>query len=261
MKRLILTFLVAAAVAAAAAFAASPDAVTNASSDCTALRAKMGVTAFAQAYSSFGACVSRYSSLEQQNQASAQASCTALQADPTFAANHGGKTFTQFYGTGKNGTNAMTRCVSALAKAASQAEQQGRLNPSQTCHAARSGMTLTAFNQLYGTKTSNYANAFGKCVSKMAHLQSQNELTASAACQTEQKADQTAFAQKYGTGDASNAFGKFVSTQAADKSATQQQAIVSASKACLAEEKAGQAAFMAKYDTFGRCVSQKTAGK
>src|SRR6266568_2015257 len=137
MKRLILTFLVAAAVAAAAAFAASPDAVTNASSDCTALRAKMGVTAFAQAYSSFGACVSRYSSLEQQNQASAQTSCTALQADPNFAAGHGGKTFAQFYGTGKNGTNAMTRCVATIAKASSQTEQQGRLNPSQTCRAAK----------------------------------------------------------------------------------------------------------------------------
>src|SRR5258708_5502463 len=103
MKRFILILFVAAAVAPVAAFATSADATKSASTDCSALKAKMGTTAFAQAYSSFGACVSRYAQIEQQNQTSASTSCTALASDATFAANHGGKTFAQFYGTRKSG--------------------------------------------------------------------------------------------------------------------------------------------------------------
>ncbi len=213
MKRLILILLVAAAVAPVAAFAASPDATKNASTDCTALKAKMGATAFGQAYSSFSACVSRYAQIEQQNQTSANTSCTALAADANFAANHGGKTFAQFYGTGKSGSNAMGRCVSSIAKASSQAEQQGRLNPAQTCRAAKAKMGASAFAAFYG-KNANDKNAFGKCVSKTARVQSQNELNAAATCQTEQKAGTQAFAQKYGTNnDKSNAFGKCVASK------------------------------------------------
>jgi hypothetical protein len=213
MKRFILILFVAAAVAPVAAFAASADATKSASTDCSALKAKMGTTAFAQAYSSFGACVSRYAQLEQQNQTSANVSCTALAADVNFAANHGDKTFTQFYGTGKSGSNAMGRCVSSTAEASSQAEQQGRLNPAQTCRALRTKMGASAFAQLYGKNAAD-KNAFGKCVSKTAQAQSQNELNASAACQTEQTAGTQAFVQKYGTNnDKTNAFGKCVSSK------------------------------------------------
>jgi hypothetical protein len=258
MKRWILATVLAAAVAPAA-FAASPGPSTNASNDCTALRAKMGATAFAQAYSSFGACVSRFSSLEQQNQASAQTSCTALQADPNFAATHNGETFAQFFGTGKNGTNAMSRCVAAIAKASSQTEQHGRLNPSQTCRAAKTKMGATVFTSTYG-KNANDKNAFGKCVSKTAALQSQNELNAAAACHAAQTTNAATFASQYGT--SSDAFGKCVSTTAAEKSTAQLQATVSAAKACLADEKTlGESAFMTKYGTFGGCVSLKAAGK
>jgi hypothetical protein len=213
MKRFVLLMLVVAAVAPVAAFAANTDATTNASTDCTALKAKMGATAFAQAYSSFGACVSRYAQIEQQNQTSANTSCTALAADAGFAATHGGKTFVQFYGTGKSGSNAMGRCISSIAKTSSQVEQQGRLNPAQTCRALKVRVGASAFVHLYGT-TANDKNAFGKCVSKTAQVQSQNELKASAACQSEQNADTQAFALKYGTNDdKSNAFGKCVSTR------------------------------------------------
>ena len=213
MKRLILLMLVLAVVAPVAAFAASPDTTKNASADCTALKAKMGVTAFAQAYSSFGACVSRYAQIEQQNQTSANVSCTALSTDVNFAANHSGKTFAQFYGTGKGDSNALGRCVSSIAKTSSQVEQQGRLNPAQTCRALKARVGASAFVLLYGTKD-NAKNAFGKCVSRTAQVQSQNELNASAACQTEQKADVQAFAQKYGTNDdKSNAFGKCASSK------------------------------------------------
>ena len=72
----------------------------------------MGMAAFNQAYKTFGACVSAFTPVENQVQASAQATCTAQQADPNFAAAHGGKTFDQYYGTGKNGKNAFGNCVS-----------------------------------------------------------------------------------------------------------------------------------------------------
>jgi len=51
-----------------------------------------------------------------QNQANAAQSCRAEQNDANFAANHGGKTFAQFYGTNKNGRNAFGKCVSQKAK-------------------------------------------------------------------------------------------------------------------------------------------------
>jgi hypothetical protein len=284
LKRFMLVFVLAAALTPVAAFAAAPgsDASTNANAACTAQKAKLGATAFAQAYgtnadrsNAFGVCVSRIGQVEQQNTTSAQDSCSALQSDANFAANHGGKTFAQFYGTGKNGSNAMGKCVSTFAKASSQAEQQGRVNPAQTCRASRTQMGPSAFGQLYG-KNANDRNAFGKCVSQVARAQSQNEVSAATACRAEQgdanfaasHSGQT-FAQAYGTNtDDTNAFGKCVSSKSTEKSTTQQQATVSAAKACLAEENAGAAAFRSKYgtnasksDAFGMCVSQKASTK
>jgi hypothetical protein len=266
-KRLLLISAVALAVVPAA-LAASPDATKAASGACSALRTQLGATAFSQAYPTFGQCVSRYAQLEQQNVSSAEASCTALQADPNFVAGHGGKSFDQFYGTGKNAKNAFGNCVSAHATASSQAEKQGRMNPSRTCIAARSRMGTASFALTYG-KTANDRNAFGKCVSSVAHAQSANELSAAASCKAQQS-DSTftashsgrTFAQVYGTNDDdSNAYGKCVSAAANEKSTAQQQATVAAAKACRAELNAGAAAFNTKYGTFGRCVSQKAGSK
>ena len=106
----------------------------------------MGTTAFAKAYATFGACVSTYAHLEQSNATSAQEACTTEQADANFAAAHGGKTFDQFYGTGKSGKNAFGNCVSLKNRASQQAEQQGRLNPSRTCAAARTQMGASTFS-------------------------------------------------------------------------------------------------------------------
>jgi hypothetical protein len=132
MKRLLLLLATTAVLAPVAALAASPQSATSARSDCAKLRATMGDKAFKQAYSTFGACVSRYAPIEQQVTASAEAACTAQQADPNFAATHDGKTFAQYYGTGKADRNAFARCVSTVAKANRQAEQQGRMNPART---------------------------------------------------------------------------------------------------------------------------------
>ena len=79
MRRIIVTALLVFAVApvAASVAAGGSDATRNASVSCTALKAKIGATSFAQAYTSFGACVSALTSVEQQNIASAQVSCAA----------------------------------------------------------------------------------------------------------------------------------------------------------------------------------------
>src|SRR5205823_9235160 len=95
--RKLIVLLVAMAVLAPMAASAGTSS-TSARSDCAKLRATMGATAFSQAYATFGACVSRYAPIEQQVTSSANATCTAQQADPNFAATHDGKTFDQFYG-------------------------------------------------------------------------------------------------------------------------------------------------------------------
>ena len=264
MKRIVFTAALVIALASAAA-AVGSDASSNAKAACTTLRAKMGPTAFAHTYSSFGACVSSLAPLEQKNVTSANGLCAAEQNDTAFAASHNGQTFDQFYGAGKKGKNAFGNCVSTKAKAASQAEQQSRPNPSRSCRGLRTQMGAQAFTALYG-KNATARNSYGKCVSAWAHAQTKNELNAAAACSAEQNDAAFAaahsgktFAQFYGT-DASfaNAFGQCVSAKAKAAAQTQQQATVSAAKTCLAELNANRAAFNTKYRTFGRCVSQHT---
>ena len=244
MKRILAILVLAVAVAPAAAFATGPsnDVTKSAQADCTSLRAKMGATAFASAYSTFGGCVSKMAPVEQQSVDSANDSCTTQQGDVNFATSHGGKTFDQVYGTGKKASNAFGNCVSTLAKASSQAEQQNRLNPAQTCRASQKQMGSGAFTALYRN--------FGKCVSAVARAQSQNEQSASAACRTEQGKSQTAFDQTYAS------FGVCVSGHAKETSSTQQQATINASKQCYGQLKASATTFKASYATFGKCVSK-----
>jgi hypothetical protein len=264
MKRIMFITAVVVALATAAS-AVGSDATSNAKASCTTLRAKMGPSAFARAYSSFGACVSSMAPVEQKNVTSANALCTAEQSDATFAASHGGKTFDQFYGAGKKGKNAFGNCVSTKAKASSQAEQQSRPNPSRACRALRTQMGAEAFTALYG-KSATARNAYGKCVSAWARAQTHNELNAAAACSMEQSDAAFAathggktFGQFYGTDAAlANAFGQCVSAKAKAAAQARQQATVSAAKTCLGELNANRAAFKTKYGTFGRCVSQHT---
>ena len=263
MKRFVILLVVAAALAPVAAFAGTPS-QTRAQLDCTKLRAAMGMTAFNQAYPTFGACVSAFTPVENQVQASAQTTCTAQQADPNFALNHGGKTFVQYYGTGKAGKNAFGNCVSSIANANAKSEQSGRTNPAQTCKALRTQLGKSLFNQTYG-KNANDQNAFGKCVSATAKAQVGNEVSASSSCKAQQADPNFAanhggktFAQYYGTNaDDSNAFGMCVSSTAKASSQAQGKAVVNAARACRTEQKADPAAFKTKYGTFGKCVSTK----
>jgi hypothetical protein len=265
MKRFVVLFAVVAALAPFAASAGASPGATSARTDCLKLQAAMGATAFGKAYATFGACVSRYAPVEQQVSASATATCTAQQADANFAASHAGKTFAQFYGTGKTGKNAFSRCVSTVAKANSRAEQQGRLNPARTCRTLRTQLTASLFAKTYG-KNANDRNAMGKCVSATAKAQAQNEVSASASCKAEQS-DATfattngkTFDQTYGTNaDLSNAFGMCVSSKAKAASTADSHAIARAALACKAQQKSDPATFKAKYKRFGRCVANLVA--
>jgi hypothetical protein len=262
MRRILITLVAAAALAPVAASAGNAAKATSARSDCARLQATMGTKAFSQAYATFGACVSRYAPIEQQVSASANTTCTAQQADTNFAAAHGGKTFAQFYGSGKNGRNAFARCVSTVAKANRQAEQQGRMNPARTCRALRTQLTASVFDQTYGKNTRD-SNAYGKCVSATARAQAHNEVSASSTCSTDQSDPNfaathggTTFEQTYGTNaDRSNAFGMCVSSTAEAASTAQASATVRAALACKVQKRSNPAAFKAQYKTFARCVA------
>jgi hypothetical protein len=84
---------------------------------------------FAQTYgvnvnhkNAYGKCVSARASAAAAQQLTAELGaakkCKAMQTDASFAAAHGGKSFKEFFGTGKQKTNAFGRCVAQLAKAA-----------------------------------------------------------------------------------------------------------------------------------------------
>lgn len=264
MRRLILLLVAAAALAPLAASAGTSPSATAARTDCAKLRASMGITAFAHAYKTFGACVSSYAPVERQVTMSATATCTAEQADPNFASTHNGETFDQYYGTGKHDRNAFANCVASVAKADRKAEEQGRMNPARTCRAIRTQLTTSVFNKTYG-KNANSMNAFGKCVSATAHAQVSNEVSASSSCKAQQSDPNFAsthggntFAQTYGTNaDRSNAFGMCVSSTAKAASTAHTHAVVHAAKACKAEQKADPAAFKAQYERFSLCVASK----
>jgi hypothetical protein len=154
--------------------------------------------------------------------------------------------------------------VPAGAVAASPPSPADKTAASEQCSTQRTAMGVPAFKLLYGTNA-NRSNAFGKCVSKLAQQNEQNQANAAAQCRAERAADPAAFAAKYGTGKKhANAFGKCVSGKAKAAAAAQQQATVNAAKACMTERKADPAAFKAKYGTnanksnaFGKCVSGK----
>ena len=99
--------------------------------------------------------------------------CKAEQADPNFAAGHGGMSFDQFYGSNPNQRNAFGKCVSGKVPAALEQEEEGLQNAAQQCRAERSDPDFAAahdgksFTDFYGSNK-NKKNAFGKCVSKKA---------------------------------------------------------------------------------------------
>jgi hypothetical protein len=137
---------------------------------------------------------------------------------------------------------------------------------STLCKQQRTAVGTTAFTLLYGGS----ANAYGRCVSKLAgNVQSANAIAAKQ-CAAE-RADATfaashdgkTFAQVYGSGHGNSAFGKCVSTKAKALADDQQESTIAAAKTCKAERtQMGATAFTKKYggraNAFGRCVSKLT---
>lgn len=180
LKALVAALAVAAILPVAAlADEASPSDKANGARSCQALKTTLGAT-FASTYgtnadksNAFGKCVSKWTQTEHQNRHAAAAACKAEQADANFAASHGGKSFDQFYGSGKKGANAMSRCLQAKRATESAADKQAVVNAARTCKAERKAMGTDPFKAKYGTGADK-ANAFGKCVSKFAAAKQQS---------------------------------------------------------------------------------------
>jgi hypothetical protein len=178
LKALFAAFAVAAILPVAAlADPASPSDKANGARSCQALKTSMGEATFKSTYgtnadksNAFGKCVSAWTQAEHQNRHAATTACKAEQADAGFAAAHEGKTFAQFYGAGKQGANALNRCVQSKRAAESAADKQAVVNASRKCKAERKSMGDAAFKAAYGTNADK-SNAFGKCVAKAAAAQ------------------------------------------------------------------------------------------
>jgi ribosomal protein S19E (S16A) len=84
----------------------------------------------------------------------------------------GVEAFKNAYGTNKNKANAFGKCVSMTTKKLdAQAEATAKDNAAKQCKQMRQQMGVEAFKNAYGTNK-NKANAFGKCVSKLAKTKS-----------------------------------------------------------------------------------------
>ena len=156
---------------AALADTVSPADKANGARSCQALKTALTEATFKATYgtnadksNAFGKCVSKWTQTEHQNRLAAETACKAEQADAGFAAAHGGKTFSQFYGGGKSAVSALNRCIKSKQAAASAEEKQDVVKAARTCKAQRKTMGDAAFKAAYG----GTSNAFGKCVSKLA---------------------------------------------------------------------------------------------
>jgi len=222
MIRKLAVILAAAALAPVAAFAedGQPSPQQSAQQRCEALRTQLGAATFSSTYgksandaNAFGKCVSALASSSAQAQQNAAKQCRAEQP------------------TGKGG---LGKCVSSKAKTAEQDADEDTTSAAQLCKAQRTQLGPQAFTLLYGGQ----ANAFGKCVSKLAKQHAQNEtesespaevktadqqeqqatLKAAKACKAELAADAKAFTATYGkNASKANAFGKCVSSKATTK--------------------------------------------
>ena len=98
--------------------------------------------------------------------------CQAEQADSTFTAAHGGKTFDQFYGSIAH--TALDNCTAAKGAAdtttSTTTTTPSTPNVSALCRTERA-TDAAGFKKKYGTNR-NKSNAFGKCVSAKAKAQS-----------------------------------------------------------------------------------------
>jgi len=130
----------------------------------------------------------------------------------------GAQGFQSTYAPTGNGRNAMGKCISRQAQAASGDQQ----NAAKTCKAELESQGEAKFADTYGTN-GNKKNAFGKCVSMHAQQSAddrqESTLNAAKQCKAERaKVGSSTFATTYGTNkNKRNAFGKCVSKLAKEQ--------------------------------------------
>jgi hypothetical protein len=185
MKTFTAVIVLAAALVVPAAAVAKPDASDKraAIAQCKAERGKSKAThrAFKSKYHSFSRCIHQ-NAVEEHAQKraalkNAAKECKAERSDADFPAAHDGKSFQEFYGTGKHGRNAYGKCVSSKARAfkrqqdqADKQEAAAFRNAAKECQSEADDDAFEdshdgkSFEDFYGTNH-NHRNAFGKCVS------------------------------------------------------------------------------------------------
>lgn len=167
MRKFMLLLSLVALAAPVAAFAdAPPSPAQTAQAMCAADKTAMGAS-FATTYgtnasksNAFGKCVSSHAKAAKSAVTNASKSCKAQLADANFATGHGGKSFAQYYGSGKNGKNAMGKCVSQAVQSAVAAQAKASKAALKSCKAAMKA-DKAAFATTYGAGK----DALGKCVS------------------------------------------------------------------------------------------------
>ncbi|HEU5212516.1 MAG TPA: hypothetical protein VFU10_07070 [Gaiellaceae bacterium] len=141
----------------------------NSAQLCNAQRTAMGAKDFAALYgagpqhrNAFGRCVSALERAAQADEDNAAQACKAEQADTSFPASHGGKSFADWYGRNHKKSDAYGNCVAQKAHAAAAARQQATLNAARSCKSERA-TGAAAFRTKYGTNKTK-SNAFARCV-------------------------------------------------------------------------------------------------
>ena len=161
MKKAIVVVLALAAVLVPAALATAP--AQDPADYCKAHPELIGQ---GKLYKNMGQCVAKQTAQSDQNTVNAAKTCKAQKSDANFAANHGGKTFAQFYGTngdkgnGKGAANgkgnAFGKCVSGMASGKTAQQQTAQVNAAKKCRTA-------PLKDQIGTAPKTYRN-FGACV-------------------------------------------------------------------------------------------------
>lgn len=159
-------------LAVPAAFAAQPGGDPQqspaAKANCKEQRRSMGMADFRSLYAPNGspkaamnACLAKQAQTAAVDAKNASKECKAERAEL------GDEEFAEKYGTNKNGRNAHGKCVSGKSGEEAEEEHEATLNAAKKCKEQRAAMGAEAFKNEYGTNK-NKANAFGKCVSKLA---------------------------------------------------------------------------------------------
>ncbi|MBI5103640.1 MAG: hypothetical protein HZB46_01370 [Solirubrobacterales bacterium] len=191
MKRILMLAGAVAVIAAPNATADDQPTTTDKANAAQECRTERGTTdasreAFAAKYgtnhnkrNAFGKCVTRKAADEAKESEQARTGAAKACDDERGTTPESQAAFAEKYGTNKNKKNAYGKCVSQKSKeleqaadAEDKAQAMARRSAARQCDDERGETTASraAFREKYGTGKTK-ANAFGKCVSKLAKAQ------------------------------------------------------------------------------------------